>query len=115
MMKRAADSARSTGDILAELKHAIDMIRAACKSLDEFARLAPAAITDQLNEVEGQSDLGVTANNLATFALELERSAEPNSSAPTRLASAGLSRPPAPSKSRSINAKAARHFGQTNT
>src|SRR5690349_10628224 len=99
----------SVGEIRTRLEHVVSMLKRACRTLDEIARLAPAEVTDELNEVEGQADLGVTANNLSAFAADLERASSTSVGIRSpQLASTATARPLAPSKSRGVNAKAAR-------
>lgn len=73
MTRRADRSVIGSDEVVVRLHEAEALIRAACRTLDDIARLAPSAITDRLNEVEGQADLGVTACHLRKFAAQLER------------------------------------------
>lgn len=79
-------------EIAKQVSEAAGCIREACRLLDIVAAGAPSTVTDRLNDVEGQADLGVTANRLLEFAAVIRKEAMQAALMPQP-------RPPAPSKS----------------
>jgi hypothetical protein len=101
MARHGEPSVIDADEVVVRLTEAESLIRAACRTLDDVARLGPPGITDRLNEVEGQADLGVTANHLSDFAAELKRESSASRGEARAASSRTLtSKPLAPSKSR---------------